>query len=576
VRRAHWLKKNRTTVIPKHHICVATATRPSKDNFESWELDNAGVSVLTFQHGQVTHCGTQTLATAGDLWGFVEPYLSSPAVTWIWFLNPAQDWPALQLTALVKRGELERDWWVWGDGPVILPGKLFGKKVRLVSVGNWFGQVAAELPAIREDMPPLDQEVAWERTGHINRAWWLVNHCEALVKHVLTFVYREDLGHLCSTVGGQALQSFRHLHLHHDVLVDDSFEALQLERGAAIGFPVNCYAVGEYSEPIHVCDVNALYPWVMGQYPYPRKRAFYSRWNDVDQLKKAAEKYLLIARVSGEDSEQTYLVKRERKCVEEGWLEGDVLVGPDLDRALSRNIITRVHEVCAYEAAPIFDTWSPWAWELRKRYKDRGDKIDELIAKALTVSLWGKFAAQVGRWEPAIGDVPPSADYSKFLWHKEDGCIVQCRKVAGVVDCFADFREGANSIPCIAAFVAAYSRMTMNALKAIAGLGNLYYQCADAIHVNTAGLKNLHQAGLVQPDKYGKLKVAPTVHSATYHAANIYRHGSTWTWAGRKVKAEETEPGVWTWTSPPSLAETMMAPMQGQVPIVQHKCRLND
>jgi hypothetical protein len=570
MRRAHWLKGNPMTKIPKWHICVATTVWMPDDPDGCATLDRACIRIGRWEAGRWHEDGCSIHSNTTDFWTAMVGHVTRCKRPWLWLLNPAQDAPALRLTEMVRTGQLRRNWWVWGDPPTIISGKLYDKPITIVGVSNWLDP--------RKAIPELDLPPAKGAHNAINvsspfdsPSYWQGARCAELVHRILAFVHREDLGHLRSTAGGQSLQSYRHLHMgDHKILVDDNRAALALERSCATGFPVCCHAQGRHPGPVWCVDVNSLYPWVMHAYNYPRKRVYHGRCDGVDGLRRAMDRYVCIARVNGFDQGRKYLVKTNDGCGYYDVLNNDALCGPDLDSAVSRGVISAVHEIACYDPAPLFREWGKWAWELRQRYKQLGDKVGELLAKSLSVSLWGKFAGQLGRWEPAPDYIRPPVEYGRWAMTDAGGEPVEMRTIAGVSDQLCDDVEPAISCPAISAFVACYARAFMQGIRALAGEQNVLYQCADALHVNECGFRRLEKSGLIEPAAFGKLKAAGPHTDAYYHAPNIYRIGGKWTHAGRCVDARETAPGVFEWDSPARLGQSVLEPMTGKVRINRH------
>lgn len=573
-RHARWLRPNRETRIPPVHLCLATVCVPRPGCPGELELDQAGLVACKWAGGAFRKGPTEYALSARCLWTMVDAHTRKRGVTWIWCLNPAQDLPALQFTELVKGKHFERSWWVWSDPPIIITGKLFGRRVKIVGVGNWLDSVQADTD---NTIPPVgrlrftpDADLSASRKKII----WESRRCATLVEEILSFVHKEDLGHLCSTAGAQSLQAYRHKFCPEKLLVDNNQRAIDLERSAATGFPVRAWKRGRVEGPIHVVDVNSLYPYVMARYPYPRKRTYIGRCESVDYLKQALANHLCIARVTGDDPDRAYCVQRKHQCVYTHQLDNDVLAGPDLDSLVTRGHCVHCHEVACYEGADLFSEWAAWAFGLRARYRKKTQPVMAAIAKALGVALWGKFAAAPGRWAPAPPECPDHTDWGRFLWHQLDGTVIECRAIAGVRDMLQGKEEPENTIPAISAFVAAYARMFMANLVELAGPENVHYQVADALHVNQAGYDRLFGAGLVDDERFGLLKLAGSYDHAFYHGANVYRLGESWTWAGRAVMATESAPGVWSWEAPHRLNRQVFVPMDGSVKLSHNKVSL--
>lgn len=564
-RNGCWLRPNWKTKIPTRHLCVATTVRPARSSLDVLELAGAALVAADWSAGQWQQSASAVAVTAPELWAHVKAALPAAGKTWLWFLCPRQDFPALEFNRLVECQTFRRNYWVWADPPVIVDGFLWGRGVRMVGLENWLSaQVCPAVAGCSDDGSSFDPGTGTDYPMAVNCA---ALELAATVGKLLRVVHREDLGHLRSTVGGQAMQAYRHQFITREVKVGvhNNQPALALERMAPLGFPVDCRRSGIMPEPITVLDVNALYPHVMGNYPYPRHLLWYSESVDLEGVRRQSESALMIVRANLVDPGRRYLVRHDDGC---RWHTGPmtcVLVGPDFDRALTRGVITQVHAAAAYEGAGLFVQWSEWVWALRQRYRRENDPIGKSAAKMLSVALWGQFSR---RLETYVGDnsVPAPHPYGKFLHHDADaGTVHVCRAIAGIVDRLECRAEPSDSMPSVSAFVAAYARSYMAGLAAIAGEENVVYQVADALHVTEAGRTRLERAGLVDPEVMGRLKVTREVLCAEYSAPNVFLHDGQLTVAGVPETAVAVGPGEFAWRSPARLEQSIMVPPSGRI-----------
>ncbi len=101
MRRAHWIKGNAVTKIPKWHICVATTVRPDPADPDVRLLDRAVIRVGCWSQGRWAEHGCSIYPTAESFWTAIIGHVHHCPRPWVWLLDPAQDCPALQLTRLV-------------------------------------------------------------------------------------------------------------------------------------------------------------------------------------------------------------------------------------------------------------------------------------------------------------------------------------------------------------------------------------------------------------------------------------------------------------------------------------------
>lgn len=554
MRHGHWLPGNERTRIPRWHLCVSV----------DCEREDAAGDVLTLEawHARVydaqLHRPNDECLTgrcSNSFWGTVQAVAHQARSTlWVWFGRAAVALPALEFTRQVELGRFVRRFWVWGDPPTVVRGKLGGQRVNLLCASNWM------------DLSDLSQALSGAPANE------LVCH----VANVLHLVESEDLGSLRSTIGSQSLQAFRHKSLPGKIGIHDSAPALALERECCLAQTLRVCRHGEVTDPIYVCDVNALYPYVMGNYPFPRKLLWTTGELIRDELCARSSNALLIARVSGADDAGDYLVSRKGASQWVTTLRHDVLAGPDLDRALWTGAVEQVHAAAAYEAAGVFVRWSEWALELRRRYSTTELAPLRPLVKRLTNALWGTFAGRLGRWEP-WEEAPNGNIAYGYWWHHEDGAVpTRCRTIAGQTDRWVEDEEPQHSFPALAAFTAAYARYYMAGVCAIVGWEHIHYVAADCLHLTREGYRRLGASRLIHQTQPGKLKLVRVEPRAYYHAPNAYQIGSQWVISGRPVLADQTAERSWEWRAVQELRHAVMRLSGGQVQTLRRTVTLGE
>jgi hypothetical protein len=502
---------------------------------------------VRFKDGIATEEWKQVGISADGFWGMVAGAAPLKSTLWVWLGRAAVAIPALEFTRQVELERFIPAWWVWGNPPTIISGKLAGRGVKLLCLENWF------------DPKEISSSVTGPPTAQV----------VSLVSKILRFTHKEDLGCLRSTIGSQSLQAFRHLALPGKIGIHTNTLALKLERECALAMPLRVLRQGKIAGPVYCVDVNAMYPHLMGNYPFPRKLL----WSAVDlepfELKEAGANALLIARVSGHDASGEYAVQRNGKIVWTNELVNDTICGPDLDRALWNGSISKVHAAAAYEGAGVFVKWSEWALALRKRYSTAENAALRPLAKHLTNALWGTFAGHKGRWKRTKLEPPEKLAYGYWHYKLDDETTVRCRTIARITERWEEDEEPQHSFPALSAFVAAYARYYMAGICAIVGWPNIYYLCADGLHVTKEGYKRLGKSRLISQCVPGKLKLVGIHKETFYHAANVYCKDSVWTVSGRPVGAEQTGPGTWQFDCVQSLAHAVMRPSCGAVTVLK-------
>src|SRR5271154_4383994 len=208
----HWLKKNPHTKIPQRHICVATVAKPHKHDPDLLQLAAWGMVAGDFVGGKWVETDSCSDVPQETFWINLREQLAHKGKTWIWLLCPRVDLPCLRFTEQIESGSFSRRYWVFADPPVIIDGYLHARSVRIVGLANWLPGDSFEIDVMANGEASLHGY----NTGHGSTSRYCAEHlAKATAKavgRILATVHREDLGHLRNTVGGQSLQSYRHLH----------------------------------------------------------------------------------------------------------------------------------------------------------------------------------------------------------------------------------------------------------------------------------------------------------------------------------------------------------------------------
>ena len=86
------------------------------------------------------------------------------------------------------------------------------------------------------------------------------------------FLKDNDLGCWGKTLPSQALSTFRHKFMKHEIYIHSHEPALHLERQSYCGGRTECFQIGKFNHgPYYLVDVNSLYPSVMYKKPYPTR-----------------------------------------------------------------------------------------------------------------------------------------------------------------------------------------------------------------------------------------------------------------------------------------------------------------
>lgn len=525
-RRAHILRVNHGTETPTQAIWFDTET-------DQIPIDEHGVEHrLRFGYAAYRRRLKGGVWSAPEwlrfedtdtFWGWVNDKVRPRSRCDLYCHNTSFDLPVMQtFSALPAMGwSLTRA--IIDAPPTILTYRESSRTLRVLDTLNiWRMPLAALAKTIgleKLPMPELtDTAEAWDTYAkqdvHIIMEaclrWW-------------DLLVREDMGGFAPTLAGQSMRIFRHKYMDHTVYLDADTDALALSRSAYVGGRVECFRLGEITEPMALFDINSMYPHVMAAEEYPTKLIGYSARTRHLNLERQLHDRALCADVTLSTREPAYPVKHEDKLVFPVGTFRAKLSSPELRHALEHGHIVKVHAVAAYERAPLFQRFVRDLYQRRLDAAARGDHETAWQLKILMNSLYGKFGQRGIVWE-AERD---TNEWTAKTWIEvryETGVRTHYRQFGGLVQQRIENDESRDSHPAIAAHVTAYARMYLWRMICHAGRENVYYCDTDSILVNAIGAERLQH--FVDPVELGKLKCEGTFESAQLLGAKDYRMGS--------------------------------------------------
>lgn len=441
------------------------------------------------------------------------------------------------------------------DPPTILDMKTdTGRSMVFVDLMNYFPMKLKDIgEALGIQKLPMPGDEATEED------WF--TYCErdvrivqAAVCELVRMVRKDDLGNMRYTTSGQSMALFRHRCLSDDIVIGYPDKVKELERRSFYGMPTTCYYHGkvgprdlppEFYDPrrpvqsslfaretIYRLDVNSCYPFLMRDNVFPVEYVSSAEDLTPKQLSERLECLEGVAEVVVESAEKTYPYRDGGDVI---WAVGrfpTALCGPELRAALAARHVVSVSFAQFYRGAKCFRKFVNAVWKLRENYAKKGLHFQEKYAKAMSVSLHGKFGQRNQRWESVPGVCPP---FEWGTWSELDyqtGEYVSWRSIAGTAQRLNGHAETSGNMPIIASYVLAYARCWLARAIACAGPRNVYYHDADSVHTTAAGFAELTRAGWIHPTCYGSFKIEGEFTEAEYRGPKNYRLGSTWTIAG--------------------------------------------
>lgn len=383
---------------------------------------------------------------------------------------------------------------VFGSGPYICEYKSGDRSIRLLCslnhlkfslkfLGERFGKAKMEMPAPDAS---LDD---WNAYGK--------NDVEVLA-HVME-VYIDWLadrgwGSLKDTAPQQADYAFRKNFMNHPLKPSPNETHRRVAEGALYGGRTECFWIGKSYRKVYYVDINSAYPYVMRDGWYPTELVTTKAGPDFDWLRGMLRKHILIGEVDVKAGSPDYPVKTDRGLVFPACEYRTYLAGAEFKDAFQMGRLAEVHEVAVYRRARVFRDWVESLYPERRKAKDEGDTVTDLLIKLYLNSLFGKFGQRDYKTH-VIGKCPPERLLSRRSIMLKSGRPYMLRCYAGMVT--ASWTEGtkSRSMPEIAACVTAEGRMMITKLIRRVGRKNILYCDTDSAILTEAGYEALGRPG---------------------------------------------------------------------------------
>lgn len=339
----------------------------------------------------------------------------------------------------------------------------------------------------------------------------------------LGFLEENDLGSFGYTIPSQALNAYRHRFMPAKISIHTSNKAIALERLSYRGGRNECFRLGEYhGDDFYMLDVNAMYPYVMSIYDYPRNLISTGGELTLDQASDFLIDYSLIAQCDVKLDEPCFAVKRKGKLLFPIGEYNVVLTSREILRGIKSGYITKINAFGLYEKSQLFASYVNFFYTNRLKFEKQGQMAYAWLCKLMLNSLYGKFGQKSEDWKFVCDD--PERDYD--WWQEYDfqqQRLFTYRCINHRVEVSIGFQEGYNALVAISSEVTANARLYLWDLILKAGRDNVYYCDTDSLIVNVDGLERLRS--LTNQSRLGKLKVVDTADDVIIYNLKDYSFG---------------------------------------------------
>lgn len=469
--------------------------------------------------------------------------------------------------------EAQRGWLVDGDPPTILHLYHDLGVVHVVDIQNYVSATIEELADEAKISIPKKPDASASM-----RVWqaWLNARVIVVRDWFLEFLKwweKEELGQWRHTIASLSMAAFRHKFMGPKILVHTCEFALEKEREALSGGELRLFFAGRVRPllhpdrekkgttaldrkaiavgPIHVYDVNSLYPHVMRSRLYPRELITWKRPGDADDFRRWRKSLLCIARVRLDTTTEPYPFYFEAHrfyAVGQFWT---TLCGPELDRAVELGHVTAWDGLSCYAPSKLFVGFVDYFHQQRLLAVGVGAELRAQQAKLIMNSLAGKFGQRAPRWE-FVDNQEALVRWGTWPVIDAQTKVIRIyRAIAGYTQEKQLSGEGLDSVPSLEAFVNAYGRDHMRSVRQAIGEEHLCYQSTDSLHVLDSGKEALKPFLETYPGELGKFRHEGSYETAEYRGPHDYTLDGVHHIAGVKSDAEvKYDRDVTQWESP--------------------------
>ena len=537
MRHAHYMKPNHKSETPQNAIWFDTETKDAGTDPDAMvhRLDFGwAVHRRRNNSGEWSSPGWRRFTGRREFWTWVTSKTRPKVKTYVFCHNTSFDVPVMdafgELSALGWRLHMA----CIDAPPTILTWRKGTKTIQLLDTLNIWRMPLAKLgehiglpklPFPGENASTAEWNTYGKRDTEIIMAacigWW-------------DLLLRRDMGGFASTLAAQAFRTYRHRHLPKGLLIDADEKALKMARDAYVGGRTECRFIGIYREPTYLLDINSMYPAVMRSERYPLALQSRRTFIDSAELSRWCDTGCAVADVTLNTDVPAYPKKHDGKLVFPVGEFRTSLSTPEIQYALERGHIARIHGACRYSSAPIFRSFVDEMYAWRLEFRERGDETSAWMVKILMNSLYGKFGQRGIVYERSHN----IRDLRAMAWDDldaETGIVTRYRQLGGLVQVQSDDSESRESHPAVASHVCAYARCNLFRFESIAGTDRVFYMDTDSLLVDRVGYERLKPH--IDESRLGALKLEGQFDEITIHGPKDYVFGDKYRCKGVKASA---------------------------------------
>lgn len=580
-----YLKRNQGTEAPSNLVFFDTESKTEKTkNVETHSLRLFSATRVRLENGEPTRRKQVDGYTAGEFWEWLDSVSDTERCTWVFAHNLTFDltlldfWKELDQKRFVTTPMKSKGLSLDGTSKQSWTGKLCleqhpcylvvrsGKKtykfvdslnywpMSLEKLGEQYG--VKKLPLPSQD----DDDSMWRARCRRD-----VDILEVAICQLITTWKAEACGVFQMTAASLAMHNFRHTcdiltpnSDSVDIVCEPNSAAHALERESYFGGRIQAFFVGERWHKIYHLDCNSLYPYVMRENVYPRRFVRYENNPSPALLADIMQCYGCVARVFISAGHETFPVRIDSKqyhCTGRFWTS---LAGPELERAIASNSVSRIGTVQVYSVARVFRKWVDY-WYSRKVQAERNNgrgSGDCMFSKLILNSLSGKWAQHGRYWRDIPGEYPQVRWGGYYSRESGRGPYERKRGVAGNCQVLETSKEPSHAFPAISSFITSHAREYMREVINSCPADSVYYMATDSLICDANAYETLLAGGYISDTEIGKFKVCGVHKYLCIHGPNDYLLDSKQVISGHMGKGRVSEGGTFVadlWDQTPTL-----------------------
>lgn len=226
-----------------------------------------------------------------------------------------------------------------------------------------------------------------------------------------------------------------------------------------------------------------------------------------------------------------------------------VLAGPELIEIMREGHVREVGETVTYDMGRPFVRAVETLMTERDRATAAGRADMRQWSKLLANSIPGKCAQKAGSWVRCPERDCPRQWGEEYESDGTGGRPTRYRWVMGFCWRWDEDRSGAGPHTSALAYLTAYMRIAMRAVRDACPPRSVISQDTDGIWVTDSALDALRRAGMLDRTGPGALRLTASVHSGEWWGPRHYRAGDTWVLAGLHGAAWDDTRQRLTWSS---------------------------